>query len=90
MKDAALHLPLLAAYAALALTFILLTSPITAAVMIGSWEVYSREVTQHQIKYDLPFTGGWNSFKWSGEKQFETFFPIAVAQAALAAYNLLA
>jgi hypothetical protein len=71
MKDTLLHIPLI-------LGLSLLPLALFYASLMGSWQLYLREVTQGQIKHELSFTQGWNPWKWSAQKNTETFVPIGL------------
>jgi hypothetical protein len=87
MKDTALHIPLILGLSLLPLVLFYVLNPITAAALMGSWQLYLREVTQGQIKHELSFTQGWNPWKWSAQKNAETFVPIILLQLTVFVYN---
>lgn len=57
----------------------LFIGPVMAAGVVAAWDIYFREVTQQQGKhFDNDFRRGWLPWKWSIEKNIETWIPVAV------------
>lgn len=84
--DTLAHILLGLAIAGSVLVAFLLLGPVMAAGVVGAWDIYFREVTQLQGKhFDNDFRSGWLPWKWSSEKNIETWLPVGVVLGAGAA-----
>ena len=58
---------------------VMVLGPTLSAGLIAAFWLYSREVTQEQGKhYGNDFRKGWLPWKWSLEKNIETWIPVGV------------
>lgn len=56
--------------------------PMLTAGLFAAFWLYTREVTQEQGKhFDNEFRSGWLPWKWSMEKNIETWVPVGVVLA---------
>lgn len=88
MIDTALHillgLTVLFAFHAASL----LLGPMLTAGLFAAFYLYSREVTQQQGKHFAnDFRRGWLPWKWSGEKNSETWIPVCCVLGVAAAIH---
>lgn len=90
MTDTLLHILL-----GLALLFafhaaVLLLGPMPAAGFIAAFTLYFREVGQAQAKhFDFDFRSGWLPWRWSREKNLETWIPVAAVLAITVCVQLI-
>jgi hypothetical protein len=78
ITDSILHIVLGIALAAIIIVLVWLLPDITAAFVFAAFVIYFREVTQKQgSTYNDDFAHGWAFWKWSAEKNLETWVPVA-------------
>lgn len=68
----------------------LLLGPMLTAGLFAAFWLYAREVTQHQGKhFDNDFRSGWLPWKWSLEKNIETWIPVAVVMSVAVCVQII-